>query len=203
MGLMQKRLIIVITLACGILAYSFYSFVQKSPEHQELNRVEPRSGNIEQTSPAVTNGAGNEVVVYVSGGVSKPGVYKLSHGSRVVDAVTLAGGFAPGSDAAKINLAMLLKDEMQINVPYAVPAASTNPGIPTTTGNSSNSGDKISINTANQADFDKLPGIGPALAERIVEYRTANGPFRDVADIKKVPGIGEAKYNNFKNKISL
>ncbi len=203
MGLLQKKLIIVITLACGILAYSFYSFVQKSPENQELNTAGPRSGNMQPANSSVTNGAGNEVVVYVSGGVSKPGVYKLPHGSRVVDAVTLAGGFAPGSDAAKINLAMLLKDEMQINVPYAAVPTSTNPGTLTATGNGSNSGDKININTATKTDLDKLPGIGPALAERIVEYRTANGPFRDVVDIKKVPGIGESKYNQFKDKISL
>lgn len=203
MGILHKKLIIVIGLACGILAYSFYSFVQKGSDREELNTIAPHTGNSQPVNSSANYGAGNEVVVYVSGGVSKPGVYKLPPGSRVVDAVTLAGGFAPGSDAAKINLAMLLKDEMQVNVPYAVVPTNTNSNTPAVSGHSNNSGDKININTASKTDLDKLPGIGPALAERIVEYRTANGPFRDIADIKKVSGIGESKYNQFKDKISL
>ena len=202
MGALQKRLILVILLACGIVVYSFYGLWQKtSPEQVALAPAQ-------EHSPAAANSvnkeSGGEVVVYVSGGVNKPGVYKLAHGSRIVDAVNLAGGFAPGADAAKINLALLLKDEMQVNVPYTVASGATgsaNAGVTGTSAKSTN--DKININTASAAELDKLPGIGPALAERITQYRAANGQFGDIADIKKVPGIGEAKYNQFKDKISL
>lgn len=200
MGILQKKLIIIIGLACGMLAYSFYSFIQKGSDPQELNTV---NSPADAPSASSTTNTDAEVVVYVSGGVNKPGVYKLIQGSRVVDAVTLAGGFAPGADAAKINLALLTKDEMHINVPYAaVPAATT----ANSTSNPSHSGsqdDKISINMGSKADLDKLPGIGPSLAERIIEYRTNNGQFKDISELKKVPGIGESKYNQFKNKISL
>lgn len=205
MGILQRKLIIIIMLACGILAYSCYSFVQKTSADRALNTAAPSPETLQNSNPTPAGkGADDEVVVYVSGGVSKPGVYKLFRGSRVVDAVALAGGFMPGADAAKINLAMLLKDEMQIHVPYAAIPVSNNPGVAApANANTGSSGDKVNINTASKEELDKLPGIGPAIAERIIEYRTNIEPFRDIADIKKVPGIGEAKYNQFKNKISL
>ena len=201
MGILQKKLIIVVLLACGILAYSFHGFWQKDPDDSGVAVVSPASGNSPAANNTANTAAGGEVVVYVSGGVNKPGVYKLPQGSRIVDAVTLAGGFALDADPARINLALHLKDEMQVNVPYIVTSAGNgnpNPGVA-----ASNYNDKININTASTAELDKLPGIGPALAERIAQFRTANGPFSELADIKKVPGIGEAKYNQFKDKISL
>lgn len=190
MGILQKKLLLIIGLACGILAYSFHGFWQKNSD--------------DQATAAITadDGTGSDVVVYVCGGVVKPGVYKLSHGSRVIDAVTMAGGFAPGADVVKINLALQLKDEMQVNVPYNIAAVNGTPAAPAGAGAAGSAG-RVNINTASPAELDKLPGIGPALAERIIEYRTANGPFQDLADIKNVPGIGEAKYNQFKEKIAL
>lgn len=202
MGILQRKLIIMILLVCGIMAYSFHSFWQKDSNEQELPTVTPAS----EHSPSATNSPAGDFVVYVCGAVNKPGVYKLPKGSRVVDAVTLAGGFAPGADAAKINLALRVKDEMQINIPNTPNLAingNPNPGGAAGSSATGNNSDKTNINTATAAELDKLPGIGPALAERIAQYRTANGPFNDVADIKKVSGIGEAKYNQFKDKISL
>jgi competence protein ComEA len=201
MEVLQKKLIIVIVLACGILAYSFHEFWQKSTE-PGVSVGSLAAGDAAAVNTS-NNAASNEVVVYVSGGVNKPGVYKLSHGSRVVDAVTMAGGFGPGADATRINLAMQLKDEMQVNVPYTAVSVGANPAVPNAANAVSNKGDQININTASKAELDKLPGIGPSLADRIIEYRTINGPFRDPADVKKVPGIGESKYNQFKDKISL
>lgn len=202
MGALQKRLIIIILLACGVVVYSFLGLWQKSSTEQIV--LAPSQENL----PAVANSANKElggvVVVYVSGGVNKPGVYKLAQGSRIVDAVNMAGGFAPGAEAAKINLALLLKDEMQVNVPCTAGAGVTGSATAGAAAASTNTtNDKINVNTASAADFDKLPGIGPALAERIVQYRAANGMFGDITDIKKVPGIGEAKYNQFKDKITL
>lgn len=201
MGALQKKLIIVILLACGIVAYSFQGFWQKEPDNQEAVPVSNAAEDLPAANNTVNHAPNSEVVVYVSGGVNKPGVYKLSQGSRIVDAVTLAGGFTPDADATKINLALHLKDEMQVNVPYAITSAVTGNSTPGAAANNYN--DKISINTATAAELDKLPGIGPALAERIIQFRAANGPFSELTDIKKVPGIGEAKYNQFKDKLSL
>ncbi|CQR72082.1 ComE operon protein 1 [Sporomusa ovata DSM 2662] len=203
MGILQKKLLIVVLLACGIVVVSFYGFWQKTTDESGANEVSTAPGKVTATNTAATanSAAGSEVVVYVSGGVNKPGVYKLPQGSRIVDAVTAAGGFALGADPAKINLALHLKDEMQVNVPYIITAAGN--GTLNSGASAGNSNDKININTASAAELDKLPGIGPSLAERIAQFRTANGPFSDLADLKKVPGIGEAKYNQFKDKISL
>jgi len=205
MGILQKKLIIVIGLACGILACSFHSYWQKSAARPDEIIVTPPPAYSGSNSEAADSGAGDDIIVYVSGGVNKPGVYKLATGSRVVDAVTMAGGFAADADAARINLALRLKDEMQVNVPCTTIAAGTAKGTPVTATASAGGSDngKININTASNAELDKLPGIGPALAERIIDYRTTNGPFQDTVDLKKVPGIGEAKYNQFKDKISL
>lgn len=201
MGILQKKLLIVVLLACGIVVYSFYGFWQKDPDGPGESAVSTAPGNLPAANTTANSPSSSEVVVYVSGGVNKPGVYKLPQGSRIVDAVTAAGGFALGADPVKINLALHLKDEMQVNVPYTVTAAGN--GTPNSGGAASNSNDKININTASATELDKLSGIGPALAERIVQFRTANGAFSDLADLKKVPGIGEAKYNQFKDKISL
>ncbi len=190
MGILQKKLLLIIVLACGILAYSFHGFWQKNSDEQV---------------PAAINAkheTGGDVVVYVCGGVVKPGIYKLPHGSRVNDAVAMAGGFVPGADVVKINLALQLKDEMQVNIPYSVAAVNGTAAVPADR-SAAGSGDRININTASQAELDKLPGIGPALAARIIEYRTTNGPFQDLADIKNVSGIGDSKYNQFKDKIVL
>lgn len=206
MGRLQKKLMIIILLACGIVAYSFHDFWQKDSYNQEAAAVAsvPRDNVAAGGGSNPDNNSQREVVVYVSGGVNKPGVYKFGHSSRVVDAVTAAGGFAPGADAARINLAQHLKDEMQVHVPFVVnPATGSTQTGAVSSGIGSSNGDKISINMASAAELDKLPGIGPALAERIVQHRTSAGPFRDISDIKKVPGIGEAKYNQFKDKITL
>jgi len=140
-----------------------------------------------------------QVVVYISGAVNKPGVFKVPADSRVLDAVNAAGGLAPGADVTKVNLAQPVKDGLHIHVPGAPEVAPSGSQVH---GGALEAG-KININTADKAELDKLPGVGPALAERIIEYRKANGPFTDIAELKKVPGIGEAKFNQIKDKIRL
>jgi len=155
-----------------------------------------------------------EIVVYISGAVNKPGILRVPAGSRVVDVVDSAGGFAPGADPTKVNLAKVVKDGVHVNVPIGtVPTAKstgTNPNISSrqsqpisSTRNSSGGSEMVNINYAGKNELDKLPGIGPSLADRIVEYRQENGSFRDLGELKNVPGIGEAKFNQIKDKISL
>lgn len=141
-----------------------------------------------------------EIFVYVSGMVKHPGVIKLSPGARVIDAVNAAGGLLPEADVGKVNLAQPLKDGMQVNVPGSVvvrPAVTSSHTVRT-----QETRQTVNINTADKAELEKLPGIGPALAERIIEARNTKGPFRDGADLKKVPGIGEAKFAKIKDSIT-
>jgi competence protein ComEA len=148
------------------------------------------------------------MVVYISGAVNRPGVYSLPPGARIADAVQAAGGTLPVADLDAVNLAARLADEDHIIIPRkgeAPPApVQSNPrqsGVrsgpnptpaPASAPTSASRGSKINVNTATAAELEALPGIGPALAARIVAYRQANGPFHSVEELRRVQGIGEA-----------
>jgi competence protein ComEA len=140
----------------------------------------------------------------VSGAVNKPGVVKLPEKARVVDAVNLCGGVLASADAGKINMAQALKDGMQIVVPERLAENSSGNEVQSKAavpaGSSSN---LININTADAKELDRLPGVGPAMAQRIIEYRTTSGAFQAIEDLKKVHGMGGAKFEKLKDKVSL
>lgn len=137
--------------------------------------------------------------VHVVGAVENPGVYSLEEGKRINDAVQLAG-VSPQADLTLINLAAPLEDGRQIYVPKkgetAPPAALPYRSETAVTG-------PININTASSAVLDQLPGIGPALAGRIIDYRKKNGPFQTVEEITKVSGIGPALLAKIKDRITV
>lgn len=127
------------------------------------------------------------VVVSVVGLVVRPGLVTLPSESRVADAIEAAGGLLPEADPATVNLAAVVADGQQIavGVPGAVPGGG--PGPPP-----DGSGGRVNLNTATVAELDGLPGIGPVLAQRIVDHRTSAGPFGSVEELDDVPGIGPA-----------
>ena len=139
-----------------------------------------------------------EVTVDVAGAVNNPGVYSLPAQSRVIDALRAAGNSVTGSDLSDLNLARVVKDGVQI---YVNPTVRTINGkriikkvVPR---------GPININRASAKEFDGLAGIGPVIAKRIVEYRRINGPFMTIEDLQKVSGIGSAKFEEFKSKVSV
>ncbi|MFG6476595.1 ComEA family DNA-binding protein [Microbacterium sp. P06] len=133
-----------------------------------------------------TDGA---VYVHVAGAVVTPGLYRLSVGDRVVDAVGAAGGFAGDADRAAVNLARTVDDGEQLVVPVVGAAPPEPPAGAAGAGGAA--GGVIDLNAADAAALDTLPRIGPALAERIVTWREENGRFTSVDDLLSVPGIGE------------
>ncbi len=152
-----------------------------------------------ETVPIVV--APPKVMVDVAGGVKEPGVYELPANSRVMDAITAAGGTRPGTDTSDINLARIVKDGEQI---YVEPAQVTNSNLRSAPSRvvKKKSG-PININRATAGELDALPGIGPVLASRIIDYRKTNGPFLSVDDLQKVSGIGSAKFAQFKSKVRV
>lgn len=141
------------------------------------------------TAPGAVPGA-SEVVVHVVGQVARPGVFVLASGSRVADAVTAAGGATGEADLAAINLARAVVDGEQILVPRP---GETVPGdVPAQAGAPPASADAalVDLNSAQVADLDRLPGIGPVLAQRIVDWRTEHGRFSTVDELAEVRGIG-------------
>ena len=138
-----------------------------------------------------------EIFVDVTGAVNKPGVYTLKGKSRVIDAIKAAGDSAPGADLSTINLARIVNDGEQIYVDSTVVNAS---GVRAS--KSIHTG-PININRATARQLDALDGIGPVIAQRIVDYRKANGSFVTIDDLQKVSGIGAAKFAQIKAKVRI
>ncbi|GAB4189846.1 MAG: hypothetical protein OHK0022_02310 [Roseiflexaceae bacterium] len=134
------------------------------------------------------------IVVYVSGAVQRPDVYSLPADARVKDLVLAAGGMSVSADAEQINLAERLRDGQHIHIPRQGSAAA--PAQAAASTQSGDTGDLVDLNRASAAELDALKGIGPALAQRIIEHRESNGPFKSVEDLREIKGIGEALYNS-------
>jgi len=147
------------------------------------------------------------VVVHVVGQVVAPGLVWLRAGSRVSDAVAAAGGAAPGADLAAVNLARVVGDGEQIVVPAPVPGAA--PGA--VAAPAAGSGGKlpagpvplVDLNSADLAALDALPGIGPVLAQRILDWRGKHGRFSDVAELGEVPGIGDKLLGQLRDLVRV
>lgn len=143
------------------------------------------------------------VLVDVVGKVRRPGVVTLPLGSRVADAVRAAGGLRPGADVGLLNLARPLTDGEQVLVglPGAgSPAAAAGGGAG---GSGGPAAGIVDLNTATVTDFEGLPGVGPVLAQRIVDWRTANGPFTSVEQLREVSGIGDRRFDDLKARIRV
>lgn len=142
------------------------------------------------------------IVVYISGAVVHVDAYELPPDARVKDLILAAGGLAPDADAGRINLAARVQDEQHIHVPRVgeAVAPAMEPAGGGTTGAASG---QVNINTASAAELEDLPGIGQTLAGRIVTYRTAEGPFAAVDDLRKVPGIGASLLENLRPLITV
>ncbi|CAM8627820.1 helix-hairpin-helix domain-containing protein [Candidatus Planktophila dulcis] len=137
------------------------------------------------------------LMVDVAGAVVNPGVYSLPLNARVFEAIKAAGGLKKGADTSDINQARILRDGEQI---YVYPTTTSSGGVarPAMRKNG-----PVMINRATVKDFESLDGIGPVLANRIVSYRKINGPFAAVEDLLKVPGIGQSKFAQFKEKLRV
>ncbi len=163
-----------------------------------------------------------DVAVYVCGAVKSPGVYTFAPGARVIDAIKQAGGPLPDADVEQINLAQPLGDAMKVTVPHKGQTVAGEsfvsndaPSVSATHhrrshGRSSRSsahklaeGQTLDVNTASAEELVQLPGVGPSLAQRIVDYRQQNGPFQTVDDLQNVPGIGPSKFDRMAPFIRL
>lgn len=172
------------------------------------------SGSVPAAVPGATSsGPTGEVYVHVVGRVRSPGVVRVRAGSRVADAVAKAGGVGQSADAAQVNLARVVVDGEQIVVPAKGEQLAAMPGGagPAAPGGAAaggavagGSGDGVvSLNSADQTTLESLPGVGPVLAERIIEWRTTNGGFTTVEELNEVSGIGEKLFAQISPKVSV
>ncbi|HAU32555.1 MAG: Competence protein ComEA helix-hairpin-helix repeat protein [Desulfotomaculum sp. 46_296] len=205
---LERRQQLVILIIAAVLLFGAgykYACWQQSKAETNSNNTVVQSENEDK------NSFPREIKVHVAGAVQKPGVYKLGADCRVSDAVSMAVAL-PAADINSLNLAAPVTDGQKITVPELRQAVPTgNSALFSAPAGSSQSTEKsnitqgglININTADQTEIESLPGIGPALAGRIIQYREENGPYRVPEDIKNVSGIGEKRYEEMKDKITV
>ncbi len=196
------------TMSIGAMPVEYFS-----PSPSPLPTAQPTP------SPAV------KITVHIKGEVANPGLYELDDGARVSDAIAAAGGLTPNAGEEYINLALKLCDQDEINIPSkssgASEAKSASSGSVVKNAQGSAGGtvkrvapqtpakptpsvdNKVNINTAGAEELDMLPGIGPAYAKNIIDYRSKNGAFETIQDIMKVTGIGEKRFEAIKDLICI
>lgn len=180
----------------------------------ELNSNKSDEVN-EKNNTSILNKEDEKVVVHVIGEVNNPGVVTLKEGARIIDAINEAGGKTEEADLSKVNLAYVIEDGTQIYIPR-INENLNNVELMTQDAGSSivvntqekdednnNKNAKVNINTASKEKLETLPGIGETTAQKIIDYRESNGKFNSIEDLKNVSGIGDAKFNSLKDKITV
>jgi competence protein ComEA len=140
-------------------------------------------------------------VVDVAGKVRHPGVYRLAAGSRVIDAVRAAGGARRGVSMTSLNLAAQLQDGEQVLVGAPAQPAGAQPG--SSVGADGGTGAPVDLNTATLEQLEALPGVGPVLAQRILDWRSQHGSFTSIEQLDEVSGIGPAKFAQLRDAVTL
>lgn len=199
MGSARQRVYVILGTALGLIVGGVIGYF--TPRPQKASKPIVVSTPF-PTSTWVPTPTPSPIRVYVSGAVNDPAVYELELGSIVQDAIDAAGGPVSDADLAGVNLALELKDQQQVHVPREG-EASPPPVVSGGTSGEEEEGAPVNINTATAVELESLPGIGPVTAEKIVEYREANGSFSNVEEIQDVPGIGEKTFEGMEGLITV
>ncbi|MDD3655589.1 MAG: helix-hairpin-helix domain-containing protein [Atribacterota bacterium] len=201
----QEKIILLFIIAVIIIIFGWKLYLQ---EKSSISIISANQENKEVSLSTEENTNEGICIIHISGAVQQPGVYQLSNGKRIIDAVKVAGGVTEKANLDAVNLAAHLHDGQMIIIPYIREGvdddlnATVEENLISRGYNSYHNSSLLNINIATARELESLPGIGTILAERIVEYRKNNGIFRKVEDIKNVPGIGEKKYEAMKEMIT-
>ncbi len=201
-----------------VLIYVYQNLYEEDTEillTNETNELSPEmnENSNEDSTSLNSNETEETVVVHVIGEINNPGVVTLPEGSRIIDAINMAGGKTEEADLSKINLAYIVEDGTQIYIPRInenlnqVNLISDGAGVGVVITDSNVEENevnaKVNINTASKEKLETLPGVGETTAQKIIDYREANGKFKTIEDIKNVSGIGDSKYESLKDKITV
>ena len=206
-NLKNKKVIIII--AIGVILLFTKKIIDSTNNYNEISTEENISTEATQEK---NDDEQDKIVIHVIGAIKKPGVVKVQEGSRIEDVIEVAGGLTEDADITNVNLAYILEDGVKLRIPSVNDeeisqeeyiSDESGEGIILSENTSKNSGGLVNINTATQSELETLNGIGPAIAEKIIEYREKNGKFKSIEDIKNVGGIGKNKYENIKDYIKV
>jgi competence protein ComEA len=161
--------------------------------------VSARAGATVSAAPA----ADARSVVHVVGAVHDPGVYRLAAGQRVEDAIERAGGVTRVADLQAINLAAKVADGQQVVVPGRAASPAAGAAAPAPTGAGGEASGPVNLNSATAEQLDTLDGVGPATAQKILEYRTAHGGFSSIDDLAQIPGIGPKRLEALRAQVTV
>lgn len=188
-----------------ILIYFYFTFY-KSDTSNNLNVISTNDLTIfpDVTENNITDTQDTNIIIYICGAVKESKVISLPENSRISNAIDAVGGLEEKADLTNINLAYILSDGEKIYIPFIGEENTQATSIfNTLNSTTSTSNSKININKASQTELEQIPGIGPSTALKIINYRTENGKFKSIEDIKNISGIGDSKFNNIKNYICV
>lgn len=204
--------VVVIALALVIgIGWAAWSMLRASPvpidQPAGITPGSPVVGSpMAAGSPApstTTTTVAKEVVVHVAGKVRRPGLVHAKAGARVADVIAAAGGALPGVDLSTVNLARTVTDGEQILVGIGSPPGGVPPGASTTPGAATSNGGVVDLNTATTEQLDGLPGVGPVLAQRILDWRAEHGRFTSIDELQEVDGVGDKKFADLKPHVRV
>ena len=216
----QKTIIVAILIIILIIYYIYKTNEEKNIQEsmnellEENNKTEDvieKSEGKNNETEEIPEDEESKILIHITGAIKKEGVYELTEGDRIIDAINKAEGVTEEADTSQINMASKLEDGMKIYVPkkgenteniQSQERQTENIQKTSETNNNENSNTKkININTASLEELDTLPGIGEATAQKIIDYRKEKGKFSKIEDIKNVKGIGDSKFEKIKDKI--
>lgn len=215
----KKKIIIgiFIVIVLGISGYLYFDYINNTEvSNIEIENLQnTKENNTEDNIIDKKDEQENLIIVHIAGSVINPGIVKIKEGSRLYEAIESAGGNTEEADLEKINLAFPISDGQKIYIPKIgeMQSYQLNPSEYISSGFGDNEliennilengGNKVNINTANQSELETLPGVGSAIAQKIIDYRTKNGKFETIEDLQKVNGIGDVKYDELKENICV
>lgn len=203
--------VIIIAITVGIYFYR----TTKDNSEIEITEDNLTTNTAVENNNEIVEEENNTIVVHITGEINYPGVVVLKEGARVVDAIEAGGGETDKADLSSLNLAYMLSDGEKIYVPNKeetsqesqereyITSAKDNSEQSENGAKSTGTNFKININTAKQEELTQITGIGESTAKKIIEYRTQNGKFKSIEDIKNIPGIGDSKFNAMKEEITV
>lgn len=200
---MNKKYIVFVIILGGIIIIYLFFYNSKN-ETYNINLIEENLmiNNVSGTEEIKNN----KIKIHITGEVNTQGIIEIDEGGRIADAIEAAGGITLKADLTKVNLAYVLEDGQKLYIPSVDEQNFVE--IQDDSGenvivNSENKTGKININKASEEELQKITGVGPSLASKIIQYREENGKFKEVEDLNNVSGIGEKKFESIKKYVCV